>query len=150
MVWALAFREAEVPDLARIDEFLDRSGHVLDGNVPVHAVLVEQVDVVGLEPLERTFDGRLDVRGLTVHARQSFHGVRVHVRVEIEAELSSDDHPITDGGEGVANEFLVPERTVSLGGVKEGDAPFYGGVQERGHFLDVLGRAVKGSHAHAA
>ena len=45
--------EAEVLDLALPDQLLHRPGHVLDRHVRVDAVLIEQVDDVDLEPLER-------------------------------------------------------------------------------------------------
>ena len=47
-------REAEVLDLALRDQLLDRSRDVLDRHVGVDAVLVEQVDGVDLQPLERS------------------------------------------------------------------------------------------------
>ena len=60
MVCAPGFGEAEVPDLALADQVLHRAGHVLDRNLRVDAVLVEQVDGVDPEPLERRFG---DLRG---------------------------------------------------------------------------------------
>jgi hypothetical protein len=41
--------QPEVPDLPILDESLHRAGDVLDRYVGVDTVLVEQVDVVGLE-----------------------------------------------------------------------------------------------------
>ena len=52
--------EAEVPDLARLDQLLHRAGDVLDRDARVDAVLVEQVDRVGPEPLQRRVDAALD------------------------------------------------------------------------------------------
>ena len=49
------FGQAEVLDLAFLDQVLHRAGHVLDRHVRIDAVLVEQVDAVGPEPLERAF-----------------------------------------------------------------------------------------------
>ena len=46
------FGEAEVLDLAFGDELLDGAGDVFDGDLGVDAVLVEEIDVVGLEALE--------------------------------------------------------------------------------------------------
>ena len=48
--------QAEVLDLALADQFLHRAGHVLDRHVRIDAVLVEQVDAVGPQPLERRLD----------------------------------------------------------------------------------------------
>ena len=53
MVLRAGFGQAEVLDLALADQLLHRAGHVLDRHVRIDAVLVEQVDGVGLEALER-------------------------------------------------------------------------------------------------
>jgi hypothetical protein len=50
------FRKAEVLDLAFPDQLLHRPRHLLDRDARVDAVLVEEVDPVGLEPLERGLD----------------------------------------------------------------------------------------------
>ena len=46
-------RQAEVPDLAFRDQLPDGAGDVLDRHVRVDAVLVEQVDAIGPQPLQR-------------------------------------------------------------------------------------------------
>ena len=61
--------QAEVLHLALPDQLLHRAGHVLDRHVRVDAVLVEQVDAVGPEPLERRLDDLPDVLGPAVQAR---------------------------------------------------------------------------------
>ena len=61
--------EAEVLDLARLDQLLHRPGHVLDGHVRVDAVLIEQVDGIDPEPLERALDDLLDVLRPAVQAQ---------------------------------------------------------------------------------
>ena len=57
------FGHAEVLHLALGDEVLDRAGDVLDRDLRVDAVLVEEVDGVDPEPLQRTFAGRADALG---------------------------------------------------------------------------------------
>lgn len=42
--------QAEVPDLAGVDEFADGAGDFLDSHVGVDAMLVVEVDVVGPQP----------------------------------------------------------------------------------------------------
>jgi hypothetical protein len=54
---------AEVLHLPRLDQVLDRSSHVLDRHLRADAVLVEQVDGVNSEALERTIHGLPDVLG---------------------------------------------------------------------------------------
>ena len=55
------FGKTEVLDLACLNQFLHRAGDVFDGHVRVNPMLIEQVDDINLEPLERAFDGLLDV-----------------------------------------------------------------------------------------
>ncbi len=55
------FGKSEVLHLALLDQILHRSGHIFDRHVGVNAVLVEQIDDIGLEPLERCFGDLLDV-----------------------------------------------------------------------------------------
>ena len=66
------FGKAEVLDLAFLNQVLHRSGYVFDGHVRVNAMLIEQVDDIHLEPLERALDGLLDVLRPAVQARQPF------------------------------------------------------------------------------
>ena len=140
--------EAEVLDLARLDQLLDRSRHVLDRHVRVDAVLIEQVDDVDPEPLERGLDGLLDVLRPAVQARPAPAGGRLGL--EVEPELGGDHDLVAERGQGLAHELLVRERAVDLGGVEEGDAAFDGRPEQRDHLLLVLGRAVREAHAHAA
>ena len=50
------FRQAEVLDLALSNQFLHRSSYVFDGHLRVNAVLIVEIDDVGLQALERAFD----------------------------------------------------------------------------------------------
>ena len=49
------FGQAEVPDLACCDQVLHGAGDVFDGHVGVDAVLIEEIDGVDLQALERGF-----------------------------------------------------------------------------------------------
>ena len=60
------FRQTEVPHLAFANQFLHRAGDVLDRHVRVDAVLIEQIDPIGLQPLQRGLDDLADVRGPAV------------------------------------------------------------------------------------
>ena len=108
----------EMPDLARGDELLDRAGHVLDRHVRVDPMLVEQVDEVEAEPLQRGVGHASDILGPAVHA------VRLAVG-KGEAELGSDHHAVAHGLERFADNLLVGERAVGFGGVEESDATFH-------------------------
>ena len=57
------FRKAEVLHLACLDQFLHRARHIFDGHVRIDAVLVEQIDGLDPQPLERGLGDLLDVLG---------------------------------------------------------------------------------------
>ena len=56
-------RQPEMFHFAALDQFLDRSGHVLDGDLGVDAVLVEQIDGLHAQPAQRIVGDLLDVVG---------------------------------------------------------------------------------------
>ena len=55
--------ETEVPDRALLDELVDRAGDVLDRHGGSDAVLVGEVDTVGLQALDRGLRDLIDVAG---------------------------------------------------------------------------------------
>ena len=61
-------------DLPFLDQLLDRAGDILDRHVRIDAVLVEQVDAIGLQALERCLDDLLDVLGPAVEADRAIDG----------------------------------------------------------------------------
>ena len=136
--------QAEVVHLAGLDELLDRAGDVLDGDVGVDPVLVEQVDGVGAQSSQGAVDGGADVVGPARDARLGA------VLVEGEAELGGDDDVVADRLQCLADELLVVERAVDLGGVEEGDAAVDRSAQERDHLVPWGSRAEGLAHAHAA
>ena len=106
-------------------------------------MLVQQVDAVGLQPLQ---GGVHDLPDVFRPAVQPY----LLPALDLEAELGGDHHPVADGGEGLADQFLVRERTVHLGGVEERDPEIDGGADEPDPGLPVHSRAVAGTQAHAA
>ena len=61
MVLHPCFGKAEVLHLALLNQFFHRSRNVFDRHVGVNAVLIEQVDDIGLQALERGLGDFLDV-----------------------------------------------------------------------------------------
>jgi hypothetical protein len=61
-------RESEVADLARLHELRHRPDGLLDRDPGIHPMLVEQVDVVGPESIQRAVDRTPDVLGPAVGA----------------------------------------------------------------------------------
>ena len=144
--WCGCLRHAEVLDLAGLDEFLDRTGDILDGHIRVDAVLVIEVDGVHAEPLQRAVDDLLDHLGPAGDpaSRLALDGI------DVPAELGRDHDLVLVRGERLAHELLVGVRTVDLGGVEEGHAAVHSGVDQRDHLLPVRLIAVAAGHAHAA
>ena len=70
--------------------------------------------------------------------------------VELEAELGGDHHLVAERRERLADQFLVGERAVDLGGVEEGDAALDGRADQRDHLALVRRRAVAEAQPHAA
>src|SRR6267154_365153 len=60
------FRKAEVLNLTLLDELLHRSRDFFDRHVRIDTMLVEQVDRIHLEPLERRLRNALDVFRATI------------------------------------------------------------------------------------
>ena len=83
-------REAEVLHLALLDQVLHRPGDVLDRHVRVDAVLVEEVDGLDPEPLERA-----SVTAWMCSGRLFSPRCRP-VAVELEAELGGDHDLIAE------------------------------------------------------
>jgi hypothetical protein len=83
----------------------------------VDPVLVEEVDVVGAEPTQRLVADPGRVGRAAVDAT-----VGEVVALEGEAELGCDLDLVAAPGDGAADQFLVDERAVDLGGVEQGDA----------------------------
>src|SRR5271166_3496647 len=110
-------------------------------------MLIEQVDYVRLEPLERTLDGLLDLLGPAVQTCGS--GPMIGA-AEIEPEFGGDHHLLAERSEGFANQLFVQERAVDLGGVEERDAALHGRPEKGSHLLLIFGRAVRKAHPHTA
>ena len=137
--------QSEILDLAFLNQLPDRARHVFDRHVWVHAMLVEQVDVVAPEPLERCLDNRFDVLWATVETPPLTGN-----RVNIETELGCDHHLVAQGSKRFADQLFVGERAVDLGSIEESYATLHGRPNNGDHVLSVAGRAIVRAHAHAA
>lgn len=105
-------------------------------------MLIEQVDAVGLQPLQRGLGHRLDIGGPAVEP-----GLDLAVP---EAELGGDHHLVAERRERLTRQLLVDEGAISLGGVEQGHAAFERGPDHRNR-LRRLGRgAVAIAQSHAA
>jgi hypothetical protein len=106
-------------------------------------VLVVEVDVLDAEALQAGVAGRADVLGAAVDADPG------PVGEPLVAELGGQLHLVSAAGDGLADELLVGERPVHVGGVEEGDSEIEGAVDGVDALL-LVGRAVELAHPHAA
>src|SRR5216683_7574309 len=84
----------EVLHLAFPDEVLHCSRHVLDRHLRIDTVLIEEVDGIDLQSLERALGDLLDVLWPTIQPQPA----RFSVGLEFEPELCGNHHPVADGG----------------------------------------------------
>jgi hypothetical protein len=111
----------------------------------VDTVLVVQVNVVGAEPPQRTLDRGADVGRAAVEDTGAAAGVGDH------AELGRHHDLVAAAVDGAAEEFLVGERPVDLGGVQQGDAQLERSVDGAdGLGVVAAGAGVGGRHPHGA
>lgn len=104
-------------------------------------MLVEQVDAVGAQPAQRCIDDVSDVLRLAVETV-----TLASDGVDVEGEL---DDLVADRGQGFADELLIDERPVGLGGVEEGHTAFNRIADQRDHLRPVWRLSVVRAHSHA-
>ena len=75
-----------------LNQILDGAGDILDRHVRIDAVLIEQVDTVGLQPLEGRLGDFADVLRAAVHS-----GLLARRGIDGESRGSGDDHLICRG-----------------------------------------------------
>jgi hypothetical protein len=115
----------------------------LDGNGGIDAVLVQQIDVAGLQPAQRTFDCLGNVFGSAV----SF-GTNLFAVLDAKTELAGEHHLVAVPAQCPPEQFLVAQGSIDLGGVEKCAAKFQGAVQRRERFR-LVRRTVGLTHAHA-
>src|SRR5216683_7832882 len=138
-------RQAKVPYFTFLNQVLHGSRNVFNRHIRVNTMLIEQVDGIGPEALERGLGDLLDVLGATVQP-----GLFAAVWIKFETELRCNLHLLTHGSEGFAHEFFVGEWTVHLGGIEECDAAFDRRPDHGDHLLLVSSRTVTKAHSHTA
>ena len=135
--------EAEVAHLAGGDQLGHRADGLLDRDRLVDAVLVVEVDVVDAEPLQRGVARGADVLRAAVDADPGAVGE------PLVAELGGELDLVAAAGDRLADQLLVGERAVHVGGVEEGHAEVERAV-DGGEAGRLVGAAVELRHAHAA
>src|SRR4051812_140291 len=103
-----SFRQPEVPDLTFFDQIPHRARDLLHGGLRIDTVLVEEINVVGPEPLQRLLRHLADTLGSTVDP-QGWLSLD-------EAELRRNHHLISDWRQRLPNNRLIGEQTIGLSG----------------------------------
>ncbi len=137
-------RQAEVQRLALADEIADRAGDVLDRHGGIDAVLVEKVDAVGARRRsDPSTAARIDFGRLSRSAPiwRPFSILNPNLVAMVTRVAPADQRP--------ADQRLVGERPIDLGGVEKRAAELDGAMQRRDRLL-VVRRTVGLAHAHAA
>src|ERR1700730_13298775 len=103
------FGQTEVLDLAFANKILYRARDVLNWDVRIDAVLIEQIDPIGLESSQRRVGHLADVRGSAVQPS-------LLAPLELEAKLSRNHRVIANRAEGLPDELFIHERPVGFVG----------------------------------
>ncbi len=103
-----SFRQAEVLELACLNQLFHCACDVFDGHVRVKTVLIEQINRLYLEPLERGLGDLLDMLWPTIQPYEA----RRPIGIKFEPELGGYHHLPAERSEGFADEFFVGERAV--------------------------------------
>jgi hypothetical protein len=114
------------------------------GDRRVDAMLIEEVDVVGLEPAQRAFDHFANALRPAVPL-----GADLLAALDAKAEFGRDHDLVAAPFQRSAQQLLVGERPVDLGGVEEGAAELDCAMKRRNR-LALVRRAIGLAHAHAA
>jgi hypothetical protein len=140
------FRQAEVLHLALLDEVLHGSRDVFYRNLRIHAVLVEKINHIGLQSLERSLSNLFDVVRPAIQVRPA----RASRGIGREAKFCGNHNLPADRRQCLTNELFVSEGTIDLRCIEEGDTVFHRRSDQRDHFLFICCRAKTETHSHAA
>src|SRR5437016_1842358 len=109
-------------------------------------MLIEEIDGIALEPLERCFGDLLDVVRPTIQPTPP----AAIIRIRLPPELRRDYDISARRSECFTYQFFIQERAVYLGSIEERDTSLYRGTEKRNHLLLVSWRSVGPTHSHAA
>src|SRR5271155_4845074 len=99
---------AEVLDLSFLDKLLYRTRNIFDRNFDVNAVLIEKIQRIYPQALERCLGNLLNVFGPAVEPRPS----AAVGGISFPAELGCNHDLSTKRSQGFADQFLIHQRTI--------------------------------------
>ena len=133
-------------DLALLNQVFHRPGRLFDGHAGINPVLIEQIDGIHFEALQRAFGNLLDVLWAAVQTYPS----ALAGGIKLEPEFGSDHHFSAERSQGLAHKLFVLEGAVHFGGVEEGYAALHRGPEKSDHLLLICRRTVRRGRSHAA
>jgi hypothetical protein len=136
-----SFGQTEVPDFALRDQFSDGTCHIFHWHLRIYPMLIEEINAVRAEALQRFFGHLPNSIGPAVESE--------FLAPFLKAKLCSDYHIISDGAQSLPDDFFICERAICLGCVKVGDPSFVGGPQKRHCLATINGRAAMMIETHA-
>src|SRR6476660_6305268 len=136
---------AEMLDLAFGDQVADGSGDIFDRHVGIDAMLVQQIDDLNTQSLQRSLGGLAD--GVPMAAQA---GVRLGRWIDCKAELGRNSDLVAHVAQSFADNLLVGKGTIDFGGIEEGDAQIDCRSDQRDALYVGERVAVSGIQAHAA
>src|SRR5258708_31280509 len=134
-----------MPDLTLLDQILHRTRHMLDRHVGINPVLIQQVDDVDLQPLQRRLSDLADVLRPAVQA-----DLPSRLGIEPPAKLCGDHHLVAKSRERLADQLFVRERAIDLCGAEEGYSAFDRAADNIDSLLLVEGVAITKVDPHAS
>src|SRR5437868_1746537 len=109
-------------------------------------MLIEEVNVIGPQPLQASLSGSLDVLRAAIRSRSALTGLGI----DVEAELRSNHNLFAYRLKCLADQLFICEWSISLGSIEESHSLIASGADQLDHLAFVGGRAVGRGHAHAA
>ena len=129
--------------LALPNQVLHRTRDRFHRNVGVYAVLVEEIDPIGLKAFEGGFGDFFDVFWPTIKSG-------LFSLDDVEAELRGYHDLVAKRCESFAYQLFIRERSINLGCVEKCYAAFYRATNQRKALLLVYGWTVTEAQAHTA
>src|SRR5258708_27931768 len=125
--------QTEKAYLALLDQLTYRPGHLLHRHFWIDTVLIQQVNVIGLQSLERAFDGLTEI----LRPARCFGADLLSV-LEPKAKFGGDDHLVAPVLERPAGQLLAGGGTIALGRIEEAASDPDGTFQCSDRFVVIL------------
>ena len=142
------FGQSQVAHFSRPDQFAHCADCFFNRNRRIDAMLIIQVDMIGLQAFQT---------GVATSAhifRPAIHADKTAVGAAFVAEFGGENDFVAASGNRAPNQFLVGERAIHIGGVEKVKPQFQRAMNGRNRFVfvafAVIALAVKIRHSHAA